>query len=368
MKIKITKALLENILLKTGKAISTKSFSNILLGVNFVLENDYLTVSSSESDVSIRVMHKVDDINIIGLEPGEFLIKHKLLYNATKKCQSDYITLNTVEQKILKLKSRSINYEFNLMSSEYYPKITFKESKNYIEFNKTDLESIIRHVSFAASSNNQRAILNGINFRSSKGKLYITGTNSHRLAQQIINIDDQLEFSEIIVAKVLTDIFPLIEDENFQIHFLDSSVLFKTSNCLIQIRLLDGIYPNASQIFPSGYTTKIFINKSDFINTLGRALVLSSSNKVIVSLSISKESILIEANETEIGKFSEKISEFEFEGEDIKILLDCGYLLDGLKAFGDNKISIVFNGSSKPVLFEDKGSNSRYIILPIKIN
>ena len=251
MKIKITKALLENILLKTGKAISTKSFSNILLGVNFVLDNEYLTVSSSESDVSIRVMHKVDDINIIGLEPGEFLIKHKLLYSATKKCQSDYITLDTVEQKILKLKSRSINYEFNLMSSEYYPKITFKESKNYIEFNKTDLESIIRHVSFAASTNNQRAILNGINFRSSEGKLYITGTNSHRLAQQIINIDDQQEFSEIIVAKVLNDIFSLIEDENFQIHFLESSVLFKTSNCLIQIRLLDGIYPNASQIFPS---------------------------------------------------------------------------------------------------------------------
>ena len=92
MKLSIKKQALYKILSSVGRAASTHSPLPILSGIHFDLRNDVLTLTASNSNISIKESLKADDVNkLVVHEEGSFVLEARYVLEAVRKLESDVI-------------------------------------------------------------------------------------------------------------------------------------------------------------------------------------------------------------------------------------------------------------------------------------
>ena len=79
------------------------------------------------------------------------------------------------------------------------------------------------------------------------------------------------------------------------------------------------------------------------------------------------EKIKISSNIPEIGNVEENISALKNNNENIKIAFSSRYMMDALKAFNGDKVTLCFNGEIKPIILRsDDNQDLTELILPIR--
>ena len=193
MKFSIKKEVLLEALNKVSKAISTKNVIPVLAGIKFHLNKKKLTLTASDNDITIETSIPCDNENIILKEEGSIIIQGKYILDIVRKLPDEFINIEVVDD--LKILIYTENSEFNLngISEKEYPSIELIESKNHIELSKTTLKEIVNQTAFATSLDENKAILNGINFNIIGNILECNATDSYRLARKVINLSTTAE-------------------------------------------------------------------------------------------------------------------------------------------------------------------------------
>ena len=165
MKFTIKKEVLMDALNKVSKAISSRNVIPVLAGIKFDLTSKKLVLTASDNDITIQTFIECNDEEIIKVkEEGSIIIQGKYILDIVRKLPDKYINIEVVDE--LKILIYTANSEFNLngISESEYPNIDLGESKNHIELSADILKEIVNQTSFATSIDENKAILNGINF------------------------------------------------------------------------------------------------------------------------------------------------------------------------------------------------------------
>ena len=122
-------------------------------------------------------------------EEGSIIIQGKLFLILLEKLPDKYINIEVVDE--LKILVYTENSEFNLygISETEYPNIDLGESKSHIELSPNVLKEIVNQTAFATSIDENKAILNGINFNITGDVLECNATDSYRLARKVIKLE-----------------------------------------------------------------------------------------------------------------------------------------------------------------------------------
>ncbi len=140
------------------------------------------------------------------------------------------------------------------------------------------LRNLINQTNFAVSTQESRPILTGVHFVISNNQVKAVATDSHRLSQRILQIengpDNILDF--IIPGKSLTELSRILSDvdDNIQIQMSENQILFTIGNLSFYSRLLEGTYPETDRLLPDSSTTDITFNSSKIFSALERASLL----------------------------------------------------------------------------------------------
>ena len=370
--------LLENLNV-ISRGLPAKSPMPILTGIKLEATDTDLYMTSSNTDISVEVL--ITDSSLHVETPGKTVVPGKFFIEIMKKINSKKVNLFLVDEKILVIKADRGEYKLHIMDYMDYPNIDFVCLENPLTLEASVLKSLIKETVFATAASEKKPILTGVNFCHTDGKLIATATDSFRLSQKIIQIDNYNNFNITIPNKALDELLKAIDnyDENVSLYFANNKLLCKYKNVLFQTRLLDGNYPNTSKLIPSEFPIVIKFNKDELVDAVERVSLLSPRDKErdkeitysIIKLSIKKDRIIeISTNNATIGDAKEELIPTDLEASSpIVIGFSSRYLLEALRSFISTEVSLNLSGEIRPfVIRGENDANLTQLILPVRMD
>ena len=294
------------------------------------------------------------------------------MLDIVRKLPDEFINIEVIDE--LKILIYTKNSEFNLngISESEYPSISLEESKKKIDINSKLFKDIVNQTSFAASNEETKPVLTGLNFNIVGNMLECNSTDSYRLARKIIKLDKESEenYNIVIPSHNIVEFSRLVDDDDsiVEIHIFNNKVLFKYGNLLFQSRLINGTYPNTSNLMPSEANLIITANLNEFYSVIDRASILTSDkDKNIVTLETDGDTLILKSSSLEIGRVEEKMQVTKSVNDDIRISFSAKYMMDALKSFNSDNIEINYVGEVKPIIIKSSEDETlTQLVLPIR--
>lgn len=375
MKVTLNRAVFIQELATVQRAISTKTTIPILTGVKIELKESGLVLTGSNADISIETILDKDNEKA-GMDiasTGAIVLQARFFSEIVRKLPEDTFTLEVIENNQVSITSGKANFIVNGLDADNYPHLPIVERTNEMTLSVELLNQLISETVFAVSQHESRPILTGVHFVLENQKLLAVATDSHRLSQRIIPMEQGSAFNIVIPGKSLVELSRSLGDkeENVEISIMENQVLFKTKNMLFYSRLLEGNYPDTNRLIPTSFDTEIEFNVPSFLAAIERASLLSHEGRNnIVRLSITEENVILYGNSPEVGKVEEDLNYEKVTGEPLDISFNPDYMKAALRAFGDMSITIKFISPVRPFTLEPAEGQGDFIqlITPVRTN
>ena len=357
------------------KAITSRTTIPILTGIKIVANEEGVTLTGSDSDISIEsfIPKEENETEIVDVKQfGSIVLQAKFFSEIVKKLPTSQVE---IEVENLQTVIRSGKSEFNLngLDSEEYPHLPELSEQNMFKIPADLLKNLIKQTVFAVSTSETRPVLTGVNWKVENNELICIATDSHRLALRKAKIEAGLEqsFNIVIPGKSLNELNRILDDhdEAVEIVVTENQILFKTKHILFFSRLLEGNYPDTNRLIPNESKTDIVVNSKEFLQSIDRASLLAREgrNNVVKFSTISENVVEISSFTPEIGKVVEELMSESITGEDLKISFSAKYMMDALKVLEGTEVRISFTGAMRPFVIHPMNDNSTLqLILPVR--
>lgn len=374
MKLTIKKDLLLDGLNKVSKAISTKNLIPVLAGIKFDLKKKKLTLTASDNDITIQtIVTSANEEDFRVEKEGSIIVSGKYMLDIVRKLPDRYINIEVFDE--LKILIYTENSEFNLngISEDEYPNINLDESKKKVTINNKVFKSIVNQTAFASSNEETKPVLTGINFNIVGDVLECNSTDSYRLANKVVKLEKSSEenFNIVIPSHNILEFTRILDDDeegNVEMHISNNKVLFIYKNLKFQSRLINGTYPNTSNLMPKEDFLIVYTKLNDLYNVIDRASILTSDkDKNIVTLETNGNVLTLKSSSQEIGRVEEKMNITKSNEEEIRISFSAKYMMEALKSFSTETVEIHFVGEIKPILVKSREDETlTQLVLPIR--
>lgn len=370
MNFKISKKVFYNALSIVSKSVSSNSPIPALTGIKIEVQNESIVLTGSDSDISIQMTLNADveDIRLEILTEGSIVIEAKYILEIVRKIDADDIELNILDGSLTKISGNKSKFEINGMRVQDYPALDLNKPGQQFEIDADLLVKIISQTTFATSDKETRPVLTGVNFKANNGTLECTATDSYRLANKIIQLDNDATFNITIPAKSLNEVSKIIEkDEKILVCVSDKKAQFWVHDVLVQTRLIDGFYPETNRLIPTVFENELTIDSRDMLNAIDRASFIKNEGISIIKLSASNENVILSSRSQEVGSSTEDLEVISYEGDTLNISFSGRYVYEAIRVLSAKTIKIKFSGEMKPFVIRDVDDDSvLQLVLPVR--
>ncbi|MDG5789401.1 DNA polymerase III subunit beta [Evansella sp. AB-P1] len=360
-----------------SKAISSRTTIPVLTGIKLVANEYGVTLTGSDSDISIEsfIPKEDGDLQLVEVEDkGSIVLQARFFSEIVKKLPEDTIDIHVTDQLVTTIKSGSSVFNLNGLDPEEYPRLPEIEEENVFKLRTDLLKNIIRQTVFAVSTIETRPILTGVNWTIEDGLLTCTATDSHRLAMRKAKVDttNELSFTNVVIpGKSLNELSKILDENEEWVDIIvtDNQILFKGKNLLFFSRLLDGNYPATKNMIPTQSKTGVTLTTKLFMQAIERALLLSrdGKNNVVNLKTLGNGNIEITSVTPEVGKVTEDITTNSFNGEELRISFNGKNIIDALKVIESTEIMIDFTGAMSPFVIKPiENDNMLHLFSPVR--
>ncbi len=302
---------------------------------------------------------------------GKICIPARKMFEIVREIEGELIW-ESVDDQWIKIKAGASNFRLACLSSKEFPAWPGMEDMEEISVNAKVLMETIEKTVYSAGESDTRYTLNGLLFHVMPGvKITVVGTDGHRLALIIKNIDGNLKEEKklIIPKKAAAELRKLLDktEENIRVTLCKNHILFTVGEIQFLTRLIEGTYPNYEQVIPSNNEKKIMVQREEFAKTLRRVAIMSKERSNAVKMDLSENLISITSSNPDIGEARDEIT-VEYKGEDLSVGFNARYLIDILEAMSSERIVMELQAPLSPVLIkEEKNEDYQCVIMPMRI-
>lgn len=355
---------LSDAFLKVSKAISNKVTNPILEGIKISAEDNELTLSATDTDLSIEKKIKAD----IKVE-GETVVPGKFITEFVKKLSNSDIELEVNEKNQLLIRYDGNESVIQCYNPVEYPGFKKLKTDEWFGVSQKDLKTLISKTIFSVAMDDSRPILKGVLFDIYQKEINAVALDGYRLAKVKKKVSTNIKKQIVIPTRSLNEISKLLEDsdEIINIYIDANAIMIDTADTKIISRLLEGDFVNYKQIIPMNYETFVIVNKNQLEDALERVSLLSKiGQNNFVKFDIKESSLNLTSN-SEIGNIKEKISAV-LNGKDVTIAFNPRFILESLKANSEEFVKLCLNTASNPcVIVPTEGDEFLYLILPVRM-
>ena len=355
---------LSEALLRVSKAISSKITNPILEGIKMTAEDDTLTLSATDTELSIEKKIKANVKS-----EGETVVPGRFITEFVKKLTNSIIDLEVNEKNQMKIKYEESESIIQCYNPVEYPGFKKINTNNYFALTSKDFKSCVNKTIFSVALDDSRPILKGVLFDITKKEVSVVALDGYRLAKVKKSVSANIEKSIVVPARSLSELSKLMDDsdEIINIYVDEYTIMTDLGDTKVTSRLLEGDYINYKQIIPANYETFVTVNKAQFEESLERATLLSkTSNSNFVRFEMKENNILLTSN-SELGNLKENIP-VTLTGKDLIISFNPRYFLESFKAVSNDFVKICFNDPARPcVIVPTDNDEFLYLILPVRV-
>lgn len=353
-----------------SRAISVFSPLPALSGICIQVSNDLITLTGSDSNISIRSSFVSTKENQLVIESsGSIIIESKYILEIVRKMDSELVTVDLID--FSKVCISNSNGQFNLNGIQFneYPNIDFSIPNTKIQLKSEDLKLIYSQTAFACSDKDTRPVLNGVNFKASGTTLCCSGTDSYRLARKQIELNDSYDFNITIPNKSLSEVVKSLSDAiEFVDLFIDSKkVQFVFDHTIIQSRLIDGTFPDIDRIIPTTEISNMLVSSHELAGVIDRTNFIRNEKIHLIKLECTESETHIKTSSSEIGNSDEVLSTCRYSGENIRLSCNGTYMLEAIRALNCSCVKLEFAGLMKPIKISNPEDHSvLMIVVPVR--
>jgi DNA polymerase-3 subunit beta len=354
-----------------GRAVASRTTLPITQNVLISTDESQLKLAATNLEIAIScwIGAKIEN-------EGSITIPARVLTEFVSSLPSDVINLN-LKHHTLELKCGRYEARINGLDAADFPPIPQVGDGFSTKVKAEDLKQAISQVAFAAATEESRPVLTGVQTEFEGSKLTMAAADGFRLAVHRTELSKAVKekVAMIIPAKAYHELNRLMgaDDQEIEINLnaQKSQVLFKLKGIEMVSQLIQGTFPNYSQLIPQTYGTKARIDVAEFLRAIKMAAIFARDGsgiaRIIVTPGASVEAgkITISARADEIG---DNVGEIDalVDGEAAKIAFNARYLADVLSVVKQAQVSLEVTTPSNPGVIRPVGvDNYDHVVMPM---
>lgn len=338
-----------------AKNSTVEEFGSIQISIN----NNIAILSTANSQQNII---QIAQVETTADEKWDCLINYSLLSALVGKFSKETTELIRNDNELIVKNGRS-KTKIVILGSKL-PLFTIGDKEEILELTKKDWFKYFKPITYALATDDMRQILQCVLMEGKGEGIDIVSLDGYRLAKTTITSKKELNcLIDGGTIKSITDILGKFEDDTLIKFFkTDSKLIFTIETCSIISNAVEGDFINYKQILPDTDEMDIVkISKSDLLDALDRVKI-SQKDTPLVQLSINEDKLTLSGN-SEIAKIKEEITIIS-SLKDFKIAFNIQYLIDAVKQFDEEAITIFFNTNVTPCVI--KNGYMLSLILPVR--
>ncbi len=367
MKLSCSRDSLLNAINIVSKAVSSRTTLPILECVLLTANEDGLKLTSNDMELAIESSYIDADIT----EAGNIALDARFFSDIIRKVNGEEVNISTDDKNIATISCGRSEFKISGQNGDDFPPIPEVEKNVKFVISQNDLRNLIRQTIFSISQDESKPILTGELIEIEDNMIDFVSVDGYRISYKNAELVQSVGSKRAIVpGKSLGEIAKILsvdEDEKAVLYFTDNHIMVDINGNIVVSRLIQGDFIKYQQSFTNEYKTSAKVNKSELMNCLERASLISrDSRKIPVKLEISGNNIVITAN-AETSTAYEEVSA-EIDGDKLLIAFNPRYLIDALKVIDDEEVYMHFNTSLSPCVFKPvEGDSYKYLVLPLRI-
>ena len=376
MKFKISKEHFSTGLRQVTNVVSSKPQMAVLNNVLIKAEGGNVMLTTTNLELGIRCSIKAEVE-----EPGDITLPVKKLAAIINAMPPQEVVVESSDGPTARIRSgRSDFNRFNGLKAEDFPALPSFVDQHSYELPPQELALMLRSVSYAQSTDENRYILNSVFFNFSEGKLSVLAIDGRRLAMisRDMKIDHEDEGSIILPAKTVTELEKLLsQGKMVKISFNERQVAFDievgeessnsglTGSIYLVSKIVEGSYPNYKQEIPKEAEHRIKVERELMLETVQRVALMTNDKQNSVKLKIADNCLEISGESAELGEAKEPI-EVEYTGPEVKIGFNPEFLLSPLRNLTKDEVFFEFKDEMSPGVFKTL-DNFLCVVMPLRI-
>jgi DNA polymerase-3 subunit beta len=356
-----------------GRAVATRSTLPITQNILFSADQSGLKLAATNLEMAITCW-----IGAKVKQKGEITVPARLLSDFVSSLPNDPIEVNLpANSRILELKSGHFQAHIHGIDAADFPPIPQIDDGLTTSIEAASLREGISQVAFAAATEESRPVLTGINTEFDGEQLNLVAADGFRLAVHKTTLAAAVKEKTTIIipARTLNELNRLIGEQEEPVEITvnekRSQVLFRLKDAEIVSQLIQGSFPNYSQVIPQSYTTRAVVDIGEFLRVTKMSSIFARDASGIVRLVITPGSelttgkVTVSAQAEEVG---DNVSEVDAltDGEEAKIAFNVKYLSDVLSVLPQAQVALELTTPSSPGTIRPIGvDNYVHVVMPM---
>lgn len=374
MKIRISRENLTTELAKLQGVVSQRSTLAILSNALFEASDGMLKLGATDLDISVTTACECEV-----LEAGKITLQAKAIFDIVKNLEEEEIELETEENYWAKLRAGNVDCRLVGTHPEDFPQVVDTSDVEMYPIAADRLLDMIDKTLFSVSTDDARPNLTGAFFKvTDQGSLLMVSTDGHRLSKIEVSpeefetsgdVPEQLRSGIIIPRKGLAELKRNVSGRGAELSFglKDNNVIFKHGPMSLSIRLIDGSFPDFTQVLPKESDNKAILDRDVFHQSLRFVSLFANQKTSNVRLSLNDDGLELYATDPDRGEGLKTVP-VEYSGPPVKAGYNYKYLLDVLGAIDGHEVSLEIIDTLSPTLVRDTSKDEAlFVVMPMRL-
>ena len=365
-----------------GRAVATRSTLPVLSNVLLQTDHGRLKLAATNLEIGVTCW-----IGAMIEEDGDITIPGRLLTDLVSSLSSDAVISMQTKGASLHLKCKGFDANLRGIAAEEFPVIPQVENQATCGVNPRDLHEALAQVSFAAATDDTRPVLAGVQFSFRGSTLTLAAADGFRLAVRSLEVTRPLgqDLDIVVPVRAVQELTRILADQDEPVEVVvtpnRSQVLFHLNSIDLVSRLIEGAFPNVTQIIPSRFATRVILNTKDFQNANKIASLIARDANYIVRLAVNGTDTaggvdgappgsLTVGAVAEVGDSHNDIDAVvEGDNPQITIAFNGKYLGEVLGAMNVPQVTLDLTSPSSPGVVRPVGAtNHTHVIMPMHLS
>jgi DNA polymerase-3 subunit beta len=368
MKFTITREQFQEGLQAVAGSVPTKTTLPVLSNILVEATHDGVRLSGTDLDIAVSttVPASVD-------QEGSITVPARKLAEIVRELPNASIRITASgEQRVTIECGRSKFRLLGLPKDEFpaFPAVKFDTGWKATAGN---LQKLITHVAFAASTEESRPILNGVLWELRPDRMRMVATNGHRLARMDVPTATSggAQADLIVPPKALEQIRKLFSAEDeIEVARSENHLGFRSPTTQVFTRLIEGPYPNYEQVIPRENDKVMTADKGAITSALRRMSIVASDQTHRIRMAFANGSCKLSVQTPDLGEAQEEVT-VTYEGDALEIGFNAAYMLEVLKYIPTDEVRMTFKAPERaatcePVGWDDPASFLA-LVMPLRL-
>lgn len=356
-----------------GRAVAVRTTLPITNNVLLATDKSRLKLSATNLEMAIScwIGAKVE-------EEGSITVPARLLSEFISSLPSENVDITLSPQtKTVGLKCARFEARVSGVDAKDFPPVPKVEGGISTKVEVEALRQAIGQVAFAAATEESRPVLTGVDAEFDGDTLTLAAADGFRLAVYKLPLAQAVaQKTEVIIpARTLAELNRLMADQEEAVEITvnpeKGQALFRLKDIELVSQLIQGSFPNYSQLIPKSCNTKAVINVAEFLRATKTASIFARDGSGIVRLVVAPGGgatpgkVIVSARSEEIGDDVGEIDAM-VEGEESKIAFNGKYLTDVLSVLREAQVALETTNPSSPGVLKPVGvDNYIHVVMPM---